>query len=61
VCVALAVQLIEDMEVPPKLLLIDSIQTMSVDSLLSSYSVGSISQVKESTAMLVQFAKQTGM
>jgi predicted ATP-dependent serine protease len=52
--------MIGDLENPPKLLLIDSIQTMSVDTELSSFSAGSVSQIKESTAALVRFAKDSG-
>ena len=42
----------------PKLMVIDSIQTMWTDSLDSA--PGSVSQVRESAARLVRFAKQTG-
>ena len=41
----------------PELLVIDSIQTMSSESVDSS--PGSISQVRECTAMLLKFAKET--
>jgi len=42
----------------PKILVIDSIQTIYTDALQSA--PGGISQVRESTAQLVRFAKQTG-
>ncbi len=42
----------------PQILVIDSIQTMYVDAVTSA--PGSVSQVRESTAELVRFAKQTG-
>lgn len=42
----------------PKLMVIDSIQTMFTDAAQSA--PGSVSQVRESAARLVQFAKQTG-
>lgn len=43
----------------PCLLIIDSIQTMYTSS--SSGSIGSVSQIRESAARLVQFAKATGV
>lgn len=42
----------------PQILVIDSIQTMYVDAVTSA--PGSVSQVREATAELVRFAKQTG-
>lgn len=42
----------------PRVIVIDSIQTMRIDGLQSA--PGSVSQVRESTAYLTQFAKQTG-
>ena len=42
----------------PKILVIDSIQVMHIAEVASS--PGSVSQVRESAAMLVRFAKQTG-
>lgn len=42
----------------PKVLVIDSIQTMSTDQLTSA--PGAVGQIRESTAMLVRLAKQTG-
>ena len=42
----------------PKILVIDSIQVMHIDEVSSA--PGSVSQVRESAAMLVRFAKQTG-
>lgn len=45
-------------EIKPELLVIDSIQTLSDGNLESS--PGSISQVRECTAQLLRYAKQTG-
>jgi DNA repair protein RadA/Sms len=42
----------------PKVLVIDSIQVMHLEEVASA--PGSVSQVRESAAMLVRFAKQTG-
>jgi DNA repair protein RadA/Sms len=42
----------------PRVIVIDSIQTMFTEQLTSA--PGSVSQVRESAAQLVQFAKQTG-
>ncbi|HHB92984.1 MAG TPA: DNA repair protein RadA [Thioploca sp.] len=42
----------------PKIMVIDSIQTMHTELLQSAQ--GSVSQVRESAALLVRFAKQTG-
>ena len=42
----------------PKILVIDSIQVMHIDEVSSA--PGSVSQVRESAAMLVRYAKQTG-
>ncbi|MEN9699149.1 MAG: hypothetical protein RLZZ301_347 [Bacteroidota bacterium] len=46
-------------EVKPQLLIIDSIQTLYTDSVESS--PGSVVQVRECTANLLRFAKQTGI
>lgn len=43
----------------PQVMVIDSIQTVFTESIQSA--PGSVSQLRESTAMLVQFAKQTGI
>lgn len=45
-------------QIKPDLLIIDSIQTISTASVESS--AGSISQVRESAALLLKYAKQTG-
>lgn len=45
-------------ELKPDLLVIDSIQTISTSTIESS--AGSISQVRESAALLLKYAKQTG-
>ena len=42
----------------PKIMVIDSIQTIYTDMIPSA--PGSVSQIRESAAQLVQFAKQTG-
>jgi len=42
----------------PKILVVDSIQVMHIEEVASA--PGSVSQVRESAAMLVRFAKQTG-
>ena len=42
----------------PKILVVDSIQVMHMEEVASA--PGSVSQVRESAAMLVRFAKQTG-
>lgn len=42
----------------PQLMVVDSVQTIYCDSLTSA--PGSVSQLRESTAQLVRFAKQTG-
>lgn len=42
----------------PRILVVDSIQVMHLDDVASA--PGSVSQVRESAAMLVRFAKQTG-
>jgi DNA repair protein RadA/Sms len=46
-------------EIKPELLVIDSIQTMESEILESA--PGSVSQVKECTAILIRFAKKTGI
>lgn len=46
-------------ELSPQIVVVDSIQTMQTQKLDST--PGTISQVKESTAMLIQFAKKTGV
>lgn len=45
-------------EVNPEILVIDSIQTLHTDSIESS--PGTISQIRETTAELIKFAKETG-
>lgn len=54
-----AEQIIETSQsLKPKVLVIDSIQTIYTDDLTSA--PGSVAQVRESTARLVRYAKQTG-
>lgn len=49
----------EAKEIKPELLIVDSVQTMYSQSVDSS--VGSVSQIKEVTTMLLHFAKNTGI
>ena len=42
----------------PKILVVDSIQVMHMEEIASA--PGSVSQVRESAAMLLRYAKQTG-
>lgn len=49
---------VRTLTVPPKLMIVDSIQTMRMDD--GQGALGSITQIRECTARLVQFAKSTG-
>ena len=60
----LAVQTISDMSASdsskaPALIIVDSVQTMRSGS--SASAAGSVAQIRDSTAQLVQLAKLTGM
>lgn len=46
-------------EINPDLMIVDSVQTMSTDTVEST--PGSVSQIKEVTAMLLRFAKESGV
>jgi len=47
-----------ELEVPPTLIIVDSVQTMRTLNCPSS--IGSVSQIRESAAKFVSFAKSTG-